>query len=112
MIAVGDVLNETYEVIGEIGQGGTGVVYLAYHRRLQKQVVIKKIREDFVGKIYERAEADLLKSLYGNGLCGRISTFLLCGRRSEIFSKTDSDLAASALPGAGISPSPESSGHP
>ena len=64
MIAVGDVLNETYEVIGEIGQGGTGVVYLAYHRRLQKQVVIKKIREDFVGKIYERAEADLLKSLH------------------------------------------------
>ena len=29
MIAVGDVLNETFEVIREIGQGGTGIVYLA-----------------------------------------------------------------------------------
>lgn len=64
MIAVGDVLNETFEVIREIGQGGTGIVYLAYHRRLQKQVVIKKIREDFVGRIHERAEADLLKGLH------------------------------------------------
>ena len=47
----GEVLDNTYQIIKEIGKGGTGVVYLAYHLRLQKYVVVKKIHDNFVGKI-------------------------------------------------------------
>ena len=64
MLRRGEVLNNTYEVIEEIGQGGSGVVYLAYHLRLQKRIVIKKIKDDYDGRINERAEADILKQLH------------------------------------------------
>lgn len=63
MIVTGDVLNHTYEIQEQIGQGGAGIIYLAYHKRLQKKVVIKKIKDDFHGIINERTEVDLLKKL-------------------------------------------------
>ncbi|MGI6010692.1 MAG: protein kinase domain-containing protein [Ruminococcus sp.] len=64
MLRRGEVLNNTYEVVEEIGQGGAGIVYLAYHLRLQKKVVIKKMKDHFGGRISERREADILKSLH------------------------------------------------
>lgn len=64
MLKRGDILDHTYQIIEEIGEGGAGVVYLAYHLRLQKKVVVKKIKDRFVGRINERGEADLLKQLH------------------------------------------------
>jgi serine/threonine-protein kinase len=36
--------NPTYRIEAELGSGGGGVVYKAYHERLQKYVVIKELR--------------------------------------------------------------------
>ena len=47
-----------------IGEGSAGVVYLAWHINLQKKVVIKKIKDHYVGHINERREADILKRLH------------------------------------------------
>lgn len=63
MIQIGDVLNDLYEVQEEIGSGGGGVVYKAYHLRLQKPVVIKLIKESVKEWIDERGEVDILKQL-------------------------------------------------
>lgn len=64
----GEMLDNTYQILKEIGKGGTGVVYLAYHLRLQKYVVVKKIHDNFVGHINVRTEVDILKSLHHTGL--------------------------------------------
>lgn len=56
-------INETYDIIGEIGSGGGGIVYHAIHKRLQTDVVIKKIRNEVINKIEVRQEADVLKKL-------------------------------------------------
>ncbi|MDD3279888.1 MAG: protein kinase [Lachnospiraceae bacterium] len=64
MLDEGTVLDGTYQIVREIGSGGTGIVYLAYHLRLQKYVVVKKIREDFVGSVNTRIEVDILKKLH------------------------------------------------
>lgn len=58
-----ELLNGTYQIIREIGAGGMGVIYLAYHHNLRKYVVIKKIKEDFVGHLDARAEVDIMKNL-------------------------------------------------
>ena len=63
MIRDGSILNDTYEIITEIGSGGGGVVYRARHLRLQTDVVVKKIRDEIKGKIQSRQEADVLKRL-------------------------------------------------
>jgi len=59
----GEVIDSTYQIMQKIGSGGTGDVYLAYHSRLQKYVVIKKIKDGFTGQMNIRAEVDILKSL-------------------------------------------------
>lgn len=64
MFRINDVFGGTYRILREIGHGGTGVVYLAYHLRLQKYVVIKRIRTDFEGVLSVRTEADILKNLH------------------------------------------------
>ena len=33
----------TYDILSEIGKGGGGTVYKAYHKRLKKTVVLKRI---------------------------------------------------------------------
>lgn len=52
---------ETYQIIGRIGGGNSGVVYKAYHTNLKKYVVLKKIRSEIKDFVDVRAEADLLK---------------------------------------------------
>lgn len=64
MLAEGTVLGELYQIVRSIGQGGMGVIYLAYHLRLRKYVVIKMIKENFVGNVNVRGEVDLLKKLH------------------------------------------------
>lgn len=55
---------DTYEIIGEIGKGGGGTVYKAFHKRLKKDVVIKKIHSDISDENMRRAEVDILKNLH------------------------------------------------
>ena len=54
MLQNGEILGGMYQVIGEIGKGGSGIIYLGYHLRLQKQIVIKKIKDINVGQINTR----------------------------------------------------------
>lgn len=56
-------LNNTYTILEEIGSGGGGVVYKAYHERLKTDVVVKQIKERVKGKLESRAEADILKNM-------------------------------------------------
>lgn len=57
-------LATTYQIVGQIGAGGGGIVYKAYHTRLQKYVVLKKIRESsHLDMAALRTETDILKNL-------------------------------------------------
>lgn len=62
-IQKGTILNETYEIIEEIGSGGGGIVFKAKHLRLNTEVVVKKIKDEVLGRIDSRKEADILKKL-------------------------------------------------
>lgn len=64
MLRVGDIIDNTYQIINEIGSGGMGVVYLAYHLRLEKYIVLKKIKMLFSDIAMLRNEVDILKSLH------------------------------------------------
>lgn len=57
------IVNGTYSVIREIGSGGMGVVYLAYHLRLNKYVVMKKMKNSTADLSTIRNEVDVLKAL-------------------------------------------------
>lgn len=63
MIRSGDILDNKYRVINEIGEGGAGVVYLAYHLSLEKYVVLKKMKYKSVRISDARTEVDILKKL-------------------------------------------------
>lgn len=65
---LGEIICGTYQIVEEIGKGGVGIIYLAYHLNLQKYVVVKKIKENYVGVLEARAEVDILKSLHHNNL--------------------------------------------
>ncbi|MBQ9015869.1 MAG: protein kinase [Firmicutes bacterium] len=58
-----DELLRTYDVLERIGEGGGGVVYTAYHRRLQKMVVLKKIIDPDYSADRNRQEVDILKNI-------------------------------------------------
>lgn len=64
MLYSGDIVDNTYNIINEIGSGGMGVVYLAYHLRLQKYVVMKKIKSTCTNETLLRNEVDILKGLH------------------------------------------------
>lgn len=53
----------TYKIVRKLGEGGGGIVYLAYHTRLQKQVVLKEIKNSHKIKNCRR-EVDILKGLH------------------------------------------------
>ncbi len=58
-----EIVDGTYLIMNELGRGGTGVIYLAYHLRLEKYVVIKRIKENFTDLLKVRTEVDILKKL-------------------------------------------------
>lgn len=55
-------IESSYQILQEIGEGGTGKVFLGYHRRLQKYVVLKYLHRKYTG-LLSRREADILKNL-------------------------------------------------
>lgn len=68
MIATGQILNNTYKITERLGSGGGGIVFKAYHMRLEKYVAVKLIKDNVKGAVNERAEADILKRLKHEGL--------------------------------------------
>lgn len=69
MLDIGTVLDDKYEIIAEVGQGGMATVYLAMDVRLKKQwavkVVPKVLRDENNNEIIQKAmaEAELLKKI-------------------------------------------------
>ena len=61
-------ISETYRIIGRIGSGNSGVIYKAYHKNLEKYVVLKKVKSEIKDFVDVRAEADILKHLRHPGL--------------------------------------------
>jgi serine/threonine protein kinase len=56
-------LQDTYEILEKLGEGSGGIVYKAYHRRLQKEVVLKRIKSGYLSAMNRRQETDILKNL-------------------------------------------------
>ncbi len=63
MLETGTLLNGMYRLVEEIGSGGGGIVYKAYHENLRKYVVVKQIKDVAKGVLSSRGEADILKNL-------------------------------------------------
>lgn len=63
MLQRGEILNDTYQILGIIGSGGVGTIYKAFHVRLKKEVVIKLFKNSFSDSEEYRKEADILKGL-------------------------------------------------
>ena len=66
MLKLGAVLDGKYKIISVIGQGGMSTVYLARHRRLNKEWAVKEISREYCEKeemIIRQIliEADILK---------------------------------------------------
>ena len=55
--------DDTYDIICELNSGGGGIIYKAYHKRLNKYVAVKRIKNSVKDKIDVRGEADILKNL-------------------------------------------------
>lgn len=59
-----EIIDSTYEIIGKLGMGGGGVVYLANHLRLGKRVVLKADKRNIrTRETLLRREVDVLKEL-------------------------------------------------
>ena len=63
MLQPGTTLNQTYTLIEQIGSGGGGIVYKAYHERLHSYVVVKQVKDRVKGILDARGEADVLKNI-------------------------------------------------
>ncbi len=65
MLYSGNIIDNTYYIENEIGHGGMGVIYRAYHLRLQKYVVLKKLKmAESYSPVLLRTEVDSLKKLH------------------------------------------------
>lgn len=64
MLNNGLIIDNLYCIIREIGSGGMGVVYLGYHLRLNKYIVLKKIKDSEQNINLLRNEVDTLKGLH------------------------------------------------
>ncbi|MBQ7774503.1 MAG: protein kinase [Lachnospiraceae bacterium] len=60
------IMQDTFEDIVQIGAGGGGTVYKAHHKRLDKDVVLKKIHGSQLQSIDRRGELNILKNLKHN----------------------------------------------
>ncbi len=52
----GDDFSETYEILERLGEGSGGIVYKAYHKRLNQEVVIKRMRSRNLSGAMKRRE--------------------------------------------------------
>lgn len=64
MFCENQILNQTYQILKPLGNGGTSSVYLGYHLRLRKHVVIKQLKGRFSSDFLMRTEVDILKNLH------------------------------------------------
>ena len=46
MLREGTVLDEKYEILRQIGEGGMSIVYLARNNRMNMQLAVKEIKND------------------------------------------------------------------
>ena len=46
MIEIGSVVGGKYRILGEVGRGGMGVVYLALNEQLNKTWAIKAVKKE------------------------------------------------------------------
>ena len=72
MLYRGEMIDDTYLVCNEIGAGGMGVVYHAVHMRLNKSVVLKRLKNANASLATLRNEVDVLRSLYRDRLYRRL----------------------------------------
>ncbi len=86
MLRPNEIFDGTYQVVKEIGRGGAGVVYLAVHLRLQKYVVLKRIRTNYQDMQAVRVETDILKNLHHKSL-PQIYDFIM--RQGEVYTVMD-----------------------
>lgn len=86
MIRQGEVIGGTYQVLNQIGSGGSGLVFLAYHMNLRKYVVIKRVRSMSGNINVMRAESDILKTLRHTNI-PQVYDFLV--RDGEVFTVMD-----------------------
>ena len=70
--------SNTYQILEKLGEGSGGVVYLAYHRRLQKEVVLKQIKSKGLSMADKRQEVDILKNL-NHSFLPQVLDFLMMG---------------------------------
>lgn len=69
MAIIGQVIDDKYEILKQIGRGGTSRVYLAMDKRLNKQWAVKEIKKNQQDSKLKRdveaaiAEADMIKEL-------------------------------------------------
>lgn len=65
MLEKGFVLEDRFEILKQIGEGGTSTVYLAINQKLNQQWVVKEISTPRQSKITQRVlqEANLMKNL-------------------------------------------------
>ena len=82
----GNVIHDTYVIQGVIGSGSGGIVYKAWHRRLQKYVVLKKMKVSRSSIAENRRETDILKRLRHSYLPGVIDFIDVNG---EVFTVMD-----------------------
>ncbi len=63
VIDTGSVLGPDYEHIVPLAPGGTGEVFRAHKRGLNVEVVVKRVKAQYRGRLSETREADILKNL-------------------------------------------------
>lgn len=62
-MSIFEKISGTYEILGKLGEGAGGIIYKAYHKRLRKEVVLKKMKGKSVSSAINRQEVDILKNL-------------------------------------------------
>ena len=63
-VKTGSYINRTYRIDAQLGSGGSGAVYMAWHTRLKKHVVIKIIKDSYAGAVeIHRNEVEALKNV-------------------------------------------------
>jgi len=60
----GSGICRTYRIETELGSGGSGAVFMAWHKRLRKHVVIKAVKDGLTGAVeVHRNEVEALKNI-------------------------------------------------
>ena len=59
-----ETISDTYVILEKLGEGSGGIVYKVYHKRLEKEVVIKRLRKKSVNMEINRQEVDILTNLH------------------------------------------------